>query len=121
MERCKAWEADLLATLPAHIRGALALVCSLTARELAAFRLLGAGYDNHSIARSMSISERTTKRHITAILIKLGLTSRLQAGLAAMAMTLMTAGPGRPAGCRSQTRIGAAPAGPSAPACRTGR
>jgi DNA-binding NarL/FixJ family response regulator len=72
---------------------ALRRVPSLTARELAAFDLLGSGCDNHSIARRLSISERTVKRHVTAILTKLGLTSRLQAGLVAMATILVASGP----------------------------
>ncbi|GGS44191.1 hypothetical protein GCM10010171_44210 [Actinokineospora fastidiosa] len=76
--------------LPRPIAAALPLAPSLTARELAAFKLLGLGFDNRSIARHLSISERTAKRHVTAILEKLGLESRLQAGLAAMAMNLTT-------------------------------
>jgi DNA-binding CsgD family transcriptional regulator len=56
----------------------------LTSRERAVFRLLGDGYDNRSIARELEISERTVKRYVTAILTKLGLESRLQAGLAAL-------------------------------------
>ena len=67
----------------------LPLTLSLTARELAAFKLLGLGCDNRSIAHRLSIAERTVKRHVTAILEKLGLESRLQAGLAAMAMNLV--------------------------------
>lgn len=55
---------------------------------MAAFELLGLGCDNRSIARTLAISEGTAKRHVTAILEKLGLQSRLQAGLAAMAMSL---------------------------------
>jgi DNA-binding CsgD family transcriptional regulator len=80
-------------TLPAPITRALRLAPSLTAREAAAFDLLGLGYNNRTIARALSISERTTKRHITAILTKLHLESRLQAGLAAMIRHL-TAEPG---------------------------
>jgi DNA-binding NarL/FixJ family response regulator len=56
----------------------------LSARERATFELLGLGYDNRSLAQALQISERTVKRHITAILAKLGLESRLQAGLAAL-------------------------------------
>ncbi|MGW5055198.1 response regulator transcription factor [Actinokineospora sp. NPDC004072] len=74
--------------LPSPIAAALSLAPSLTAREMAAFELLGLGCDNRSIARRLAISERTAKRHVTAILEKLGLESRLQAGLAAMAMSL---------------------------------
>jgi DNA-binding CsgD family transcriptional regulator len=63
-------------------------VPSLTAREAAVFELLGLGHDNRSIARILGISERTAKRHVTAILVKLRLESRLQAGLAAMIVAL---------------------------------
>jgi DNA-binding NarL/FixJ family response regulator len=70
--------------LPQHIAAALLLVSTLSPREKAAFELLGLGYDNRSIARELQISERTTKRHVTAILRKLQLESRLQAGLAAI-------------------------------------
>lgn len=80
--------------LPQAIVTALRLAPSLTAREAAAFELLGLGYDNRSIARTMSISERTAKRYVTAILAKLRLESRLQAGLAAMIISLT----GEPAG-----------------------
>lgn len=78
------------AVLPMPITAALPLVASLTARESAAFELLGLGYDNRSIARILSISERTAKRHITGVLTKLGLESRLQAGIVAMLMKLAT-------------------------------
>jgi DNA-binding CsgD family transcriptional regulator len=54
---------------------------SLTPREQTVLRLLGSGYGNRAIARELEISERTVKRYITAILAKLGLRSRLQAGL----------------------------------------
>jgi DNA-binding NarL/FixJ family response regulator len=59
----------------------------LTHRERVVFRLLGFGYDNRSIARELEISERTVKRHITCILAKLELESRLQAGLAALVIS----------------------------------
>lgn len=48
------------------------------------FELLGLGYDNRSLARVLHVSERTAKRHVTAILTKLHLESRLQAGLTAL-------------------------------------
>lgn len=71
-------------SLPQPIAAALQLTWLLTPRELATFELLGTGHDNRSIARALSISERTVKRHITAILAKLRLESRLQVGLVAM-------------------------------------
>jgi DNA-binding CsgD family transcriptional regulator len=79
-------EAVLWASLPQPIAAALLLAGLLSPRERAAFELLGLGYDNRSIARDLQISERTTKRHITAILKKLKLESRLQAGLAALVL-----------------------------------
>jgi DNA-binding CsgD family transcriptional regulator len=66
----------------------------LTSREEAVFRLLGYGYDNRSIARELGISERTVKRYVTAILAKLGLESRLQAGLAALLIASSSAADG---------------------------
>lgn len=70
--------------LPEPIAAAIFHAGSLTSRERAVFRLLGAGYDNRSIARELHISERTVKRYVTAILTKLELRSRLQAGLSAV-------------------------------------
>lgn len=63
----------------------------LTSRERTVFRLLGSGYDNRSIARELAISERTVKRYVTAILAKLELESRLQAGLAALVVSASSA------------------------------
>lgn len=70
--------------LPEHISAALMRMPSLSPREKAVFELLGLGYDNRSLARALEVSERTAKRHVTAILSKLGLKSRLQAGLTAL-------------------------------------
>jgi DNA-binding CsgD family transcriptional regulator len=70
--------------LPEHISTALMRTPSLSPREKAVFELLGLGYDNRSLARTLEVSERTAKRHVTAILNKLGLKSRLQAGLTAL-------------------------------------
>lgn len=70
--------------MPQPITAALLLTGTLTGREWAVFELLGMGSDNRSISRDLSISERTVKRHVTVILAKLHLESRLQAGLAAL-------------------------------------
>jgi DNA-binding NarL/FixJ family response regulator len=80
--------------LPQNIAAALLLVSALSPREKAAFELLGLGYGNRSIARELQISERTTKRHVTAILRKLQLESRLQAGLAAVILSSSSSRPG---------------------------
>jgi DNA-binding CsgD family transcriptional regulator len=77
-------ESALHGTPATTIVAALQLIPALTPRERTTFELLGLGYDNRSIARLLEISERTTKRHVTAILSKLNLESRLQAGLAAL-------------------------------------
>jgi DNA-binding CsgD family transcriptional regulator len=74
----------LRAAIPQPIAAALLAARTLSARERAVFDWLGQGYDNRSIAREMNISERTVKRHVTVILSKLRLESRLQAGLAAL-------------------------------------
>jgi DNA-binding NarL/FixJ family response regulator len=74
----------LRATIPQPIASALRFSRALSARERTVFQFLGAGYDNRSIARELGVSERTVKRHVTVILAKLRLESRLQAGLAAL-------------------------------------
>jgi DNA-binding NarL/FixJ family response regulator len=58
-------------------------VQQLSAREREVFLLLGQGLDNREIARTLEVAQRTVKLHITHVLRKLGLTSRLQAGVAA--------------------------------------
>jgi DNA-binding NarL/FixJ family response regulator len=77
-----------VAALPRHIAVALSLSRTLTPRERAVFELLGFGYDNRSIAQELQISEGTVKRHVTAILMKLRLESRLQAGLTALLLSV---------------------------------
>jgi DNA-binding NarL/FixJ family response regulator len=51
----------------------------LTPRELMVLRLMASGMSNHEIADSLSITERTVKFHVTAILNKLGADNRTQA------------------------------------------
>jgi len=55
----------------------------LTARELEVLGLLGKGFSNAEIARELVISVSTAKVHVHHVLKKLGLQTRLQAGLAA--------------------------------------
>ena len=74
----------LRATIQQPIAAALRSAHRLSPRERTVFEFLGAGYDNRSIARELGVSERTVKRHVTVILTKLALESRLQAGLAAL-------------------------------------
>lgn len=51
----------------------------LTERERGVLRLVAAGLSNKQIARSLSISERTVKFHLTSIFNKLGADNRAQA------------------------------------------
>jgi DNA-binding CsgD family transcriptional regulator len=51
----------------------------LTSRELQVLRLVAAGTTNKSIARELSLSERTVDRHISNILTKLNVPSRTAA------------------------------------------
>jgi DNA-binding NarL/FixJ family response regulator len=67
----------------APVTGNLAELESLTPRQLMVLRLLGEGKSNKQIAFELSISQETVKIHISAILRKLGVTSRSQAILVA--------------------------------------
>jgi|GEM_PF-86546 len=53
----------------------------LTEREMDVFLLLGQGYRNAQISQALSISEGTTKKHISSILGKLQFQNRTEAGL----------------------------------------
>ncbi|MER5531751.1 LuxR C-terminal-related transcriptional regulator [Streptomyces sp. NPDC002677] len=63
----------------------------LTDREFDVFILLGRGLSNHGISAALHVTERTVKSHVTHILAKLQLDSRLQAGLVAQAYTHLVA------------------------------
>lgn len=87
------------AALPQPMAAALLATRALSPRERTVFQFLGLGYDNRSIARELGVSERTVKRHITLILAKLRLESRLQAGLTALILCSATnTGAARPGG-----------------------
>jgi DNA-binding NarL/FixJ family response regulator len=55
----------------------------LTDRERQVLTLLGQGLANRLIARRLGIVERTAKAHVSSIVEKLGVSSRLEAGLMA--------------------------------------
>lgn len=55
----------------------------LTERQLGVLGLLCDGASNKQIARRLSLSEKTVKAHVTAILRELGVTNRTQAARAA--------------------------------------
>lgn len=108
--------------IPTRIAAACRHVHTLSSRERTIFEFLGLGYDNRSIAHELRISERTVKRHITSILGKLSLESRLQAGLTALitglAQTMRSAGRGDADRTPTQARATGQPLGGVAPAAR---
>jgi len=53
----------------------------LSEREIEVLRLLADGLDNTQIAQQLHLSPATVKRHVSAILTKLGVTNRVQAAI----------------------------------------
>jgi DNA-binding NarL/FixJ family response regulator len=84
--------AALKGVAPDPILSALEYVKTLSNREIAVFELLGNGYSNRDIAHDLKLSERTVKRHVSALLSKLNVESRLQAGLVAQLTRLLRCG-----------------------------
>jgi NarL family two-component system response regulator LiaR len=60
-----------------------ATLAQLTERETDVLKLLARGQSNQEIARSLSISDTTVRTHVSAILLKLGVSNRTQAALSA--------------------------------------
>ncbi len=56
----------------------------LSARELDVLRLIARGMENKEIAKALGISQRTAKNHVSNILAKLGMPSRVQAAVYAV-------------------------------------
>lgn len=56
----------------------------LSAREVEVLRLIARGMENAEIAKELSISPRTAKNHVSNVLAKLGLPSRVQAAIYAV-------------------------------------
>ncbi|HWF51163.1 MAG TPA: response regulator transcription factor [Solirubrobacteraceae bacterium] len=63
---------------------ALDITARLSPREHEVLALVARGMDNAEIASELSISPRTAKNHMSSILSKLGVTSRLQAAIYAV-------------------------------------
>jgi NarL family two-component system response regulator LiaR len=55
------------------------LLEQLSPREVDVLKLLARGMENAQIAHELDISPRTVKNHVSNILSKLGLTSRVEA------------------------------------------
>jgi len=62
---------------------------SLTRREVEVLRLVGRGYTNSQIARSLFVSLSTVKKHVQRIIAKLGVADRTQAAVKANGMGLL--------------------------------
>jgi DNA-binding NarL/FixJ family response regulator len=62
----------------------LAAIEQLSAREVDVLRLIANGLENAEIAAELNISPRTAKNHVSNILSKLGLPSRVQAAVYAV-------------------------------------
>jgi DNA-binding NarL/FixJ family response regulator len=75
--------ARLRGTAPAPERQLPALQ-QLSPRELEVLRLIAQGMENAEIAQALNISPRTAKNHVSNILSKLGLPSRVQAAVFAV-------------------------------------
>ena len=63
----------------------------LTARERQVLAEIGRGRSNREIARTLTVSEKTVKTHVSAVLAKLGVPDRTQAALYAVRSGLLDA------------------------------
>ena len=64
--------------------GAVAGLGSLTSREREVLAEIAKGRSNREIARALTVSEKTVKAHVSAVLAKLGVQDRTQAALLAV-------------------------------------
>ena len=76
-----------------HARGS---VPALSDRELEVVRLLARGLANKEVARELGISRRTVEGHLNNIFAKLGVSSRVELLLSAMAHHLVSVRDGEP-------------------------
>lgn len=66
---------------PVSDADSVAMLNTLTERELEVLRLLGQGYSNKEIGEGLYITEGTAKNHVSSVIDKLGLRDRTQAAL----------------------------------------
>ncbi|GAA1290636.1 response regulator transcription factor [Saccharothrix xinjiangensis] len=66
---------------------------ALTEREVEVLRCLGEGLSNHQIGRRLHIGETTVKTHVSRVLTKLALRSRVQAAILAQDAGLLDSEP----------------------------
>lgn len=80
---------EFAATAPRPPTAKLSMINDLTPRERDVLRCLGSGLSNQQIAERLSMAESTTKTHVSRILTKLGLRSRVQAAILAQELDLL--------------------------------
>jgi DNA-binding NarL/FixJ family response regulator len=81
--------------LPTPVRAESDAIRSLTARELEVLVMLAAGHSNAEVATDLFVSEATVKTHVSSVLAKLGLRSRIQAVIFAYESGLISPGTAR--------------------------
>ncbi|QCX80865.1 Transcriptional activator protein ExaE [Streptomyces sp. YIM 121038] len=84
---------------------------ALTAREYDVLRLVARGFDNRRIARELTLSDKTVRNYVSAVLGKLGVGSRGEAIVAALSAGLTGTGDRSPARSPLASRPGRFPEG----------
>jgi DNA-binding NarL/FixJ family response regulator len=86
---------DFAAVAPRTVSRPKAL-STLTSRETSVLRCLGEGLSNQQIGRRLHIGETTVKTHVSRVLTKLDLRSRVQAAILAQEAGLVSGDPVQP-------------------------
>jgi DNA-binding CsgD family transcriptional regulator len=74
----------VLASAGHRVRRRRAWPAGLTPREVEVLGLIARGHSNREVARRLTISEKTVGNHVEHIYAKIGVSSRVEAGLYAM-------------------------------------
>jgi pimeloyl-ACP methyl ester carboxylesterase/DNA-binding CsgD family transcriptional regulator len=72
-------ELDQFLSMPQNRENTPSRIEGLTPREREILEIIAKGFDNHTIATKLSISEKTVRNHVSTILSKIGAASRAQA------------------------------------------